>query len=161
MSSISAMGPHFFRWKNKLWVRGGRSRLALSENIEHDFSFAVYDRFMPSKPANLRDPYKIRFSIFFEKSKNVANPMVWRCREFFFSKISSFLFFSTRLFPIFIVWGQFCILRNQLWLKTTIFFFALSAGATKRGNATAERGNENSQRGSGKIPGFRAQWRRH
>ena len=34
MSSISAMGPHFFHWKNKLWVRGGRSRLALSENIE-------------------------------------------------------------------------------------------------------------------------------
>ena len=33
MSSISAMGPHFFHWKNKLWVRGGRSRLALSENI--------------------------------------------------------------------------------------------------------------------------------
>ena len=33
MSSISAMGPHFFHWKKKLWVRGGRSRLALSENI--------------------------------------------------------------------------------------------------------------------------------
>jgi hypothetical protein len=66
MSSISAMGPHCFHWKNKLWVRGGRSRLALSENIENDLFFsAVYDRFMPSKPANLRDPYKIRFSIFF------------------------------------------------------------------------------------------------
>ena len=37
MSSISAMGPHFFHWKNKLWVRGGRSRLALSENIENYF----------------------------------------------------------------------------------------------------------------------------
>ena len=87
MSSISAMGPHFFHWKNKLWVRGGRSRLALSENIEIHFFQAVYDRFMPSKPANLRDPYKIRFSIFFEKSKNVVNPMVWRCREFFFFNI--------------------------------------------------------------------------
>ena len=63
MSSISAMGPHFFHWKNELWVRGGRSRLALSENLENDFFQAVYDRFMPSKPANLRDPYKIRFSI--------------------------------------------------------------------------------------------------
>ena len=72
MSSISAMGPHFFHWKNKLWVRGGRSRLALSENIENYFFGAVNDRLIPSKPANLRDPYKIRFSIFFEKSKNVA-----------------------------------------------------------------------------------------
>ena len=90
MSNISAMGPHFFHWKNKLWVRGGRSRLALSENIEHFFS-AVNDRFMPSKPANLRDPYKIRFSIFFEKSKIVVKPMVWRCREFFFPKIFVFV----------------------------------------------------------------------
>ena len=84
MSIISAMGPHFFHWKNKLWVRGGRSRLALSENIENYLFSAVYDRFMPSKPANLRDPYEIRVSIFFEKSKNVGNPLVWRCREFFF-----------------------------------------------------------------------------
>ena len=61
MSSISAMGPHFFHWKNKLWVRGGRSRLALSENIENYFFGAVNDRLIPSKPANLRDPYKIRF----------------------------------------------------------------------------------------------------
>ena len=91
MSSISAMGPHFFHWKNKLWVWGGRSRLALSENIKNYFWGAVYDRFMPSKPPNLRDPYKIRFSIFFEKTKNVVNPMVWRCREFFFSKIFGFL----------------------------------------------------------------------
>ena len=112
MSSISAMGPHFFHWKNKLWVRGGRSRLALSENIENDFKPAVYDRFMPSKPANLRDPYKIRFSIFFEKSKHVVNPMVWRCREFFFSKIFVFYFRSTSFFSIFICWGHFCILRN-------------------------------------------------
>ena len=101
MSSISAMGPHFFHWKNKLWVRGGRSRLALSENIENYFLGAVYDRFMPSKPANLRDPIKIRFSIFFEKSKNVVNPMVWRCREFFFSKIFGFLnFFRPDFFRI-------------------------------------------------------------
>ena len=92
MSSISAMGPHFFHWKNKLWVWGGRSRLALSENIKNYFFGAVYDRFMPSKPANLRDPYKIRVSIFFEKPKNVVNPMVWRCREFFFPKI--FCFFN-------------------------------------------------------------------
>ena len=69
MSSISAMGPHFFHWKNKLWVWGGRSRLALSENIKRQIWGAVYDRFMPSKPANLRDPLKIRFSVFFEKSK--------------------------------------------------------------------------------------------
>ena len=69
MSSISAMGPHFFHWENKLWVWGGRSRLALSENIKKYLFGAVYDRFMPSKPANLRDPLKIRFSIFFEKSK--------------------------------------------------------------------------------------------
>ena len=94
MSSISAMGSHFFHWKNKLWVRGGRSRLALSENIENYFFGAVNDRFMHSKPANLRDPIRIRFSIFFEKSKNVVNPMVWRCREFFFSKIFSFCFFN-------------------------------------------------------------------
>ena len=89
MSSISAMGPHLFHWKKKPWVQGGRSRLALSENKEN--VSAVYDRFMPSKPANLRDPYKIRFSIFSEKSKNVVNPMIWRCREFFFPKI--FVFF--------------------------------------------------------------------
>ena len=37
VSSISAMGPHFFHEKNKLRVRGGRSRLALSENIENHF----------------------------------------------------------------------------------------------------------------------------
>ena len=90
MSNISAMGPHLFHWKNKLWVRGGRSRLALSENIENYLFGAVYDRFMPSKPANLRDPYKIRFSIFAEKSKIVVNPMVWRCREFFFPRFSVF-----------------------------------------------------------------------
>ena len=90
MSSISAMGPHFFHWKNKLWVRRGRSRLALSENIENYYLSAVCDRFMPSKPANLRDPYKIHFSIFFKKLKNVVNPMVWRCREFFFPKMFAF-----------------------------------------------------------------------
>ena len=108
MSSISAMGPHFFHWKNKLWVRGGRSRLALSENIENYFFQAVYDRFMPSKPANLRDPYKIRFSIFFEKSKIVVNPMVWRCREFFFSKIFGcfFVFFDQIFFDVY-VFGYF------------------------------------------------------
>ena len=94
MSSISVMGPHFFHWKNKLWVRGGRSRLALSENIEKNQ--AVYDRFMPSKPANLRDPYKIRFSIFFEKSKNVVNHMIWRCREFVVSKIFVFFYLSRK-----------------------------------------------------------------
>ena len=109
MSSISAMGPHFFHWKNKLWVRGGRSRLALSENIENYFLGAVHDRFMPSKPANLRDPYKIRFSIFFfEKSKNGVNPMVWRCREFFFSKIFGFSnFFRPDCFSNFIFWVIF------------------------------------------------------
>ena len=37
MSSIWAMGPHFFHWKNKLWVQGGGSRLALSEKIEKMF----------------------------------------------------------------------------------------------------------------------------
>ena len=100
MSSISVMGPHFFHWKNKRWVRGGRSRLALSENI--DFFSAIYDRFMPSTPANLRDPYKIRFSIFFEKSKNVVNPMVWRCREFFFSKMFNvFNFFRPDFFNVY------------------------------------------------------------
>ena len=108
MSSISAMGPHFFHWKNKLWVRGGRSRLALSENIENYFFGAVNDWLIPSKPANLRDPYKIRFSIFLQ-----------------------------------------------------YFFSALTGGVTKRGNATAERGNENSQHGNRKIPGFRAEGRRH
>ena len=108
MSSISAMGPQIFHWKNKLWVRGGRSRLALSENIDFVFFSAVFDRFMPSKPANLRVPYKIRFSIFFEKSKNGVNPMVWRCREFFFSNIFGFYkFCSTRFFPNLIFWVIF------------------------------------------------------
>ena len=108
MSSISAMGPHFFHWKNKLWVRGGRSRLALSENIENYFLGAVNDRLIPSKPANLRDPYKIRFSIFFEKSKNGVNPMVWRCREFFFSKIFGvFNFFRPDFFRILFFWSFF------------------------------------------------------
>ena len=69
MSSISAMGPHFFHWKNKLWVHLGISRLALSENIDFFGGGAVYDRFMPSKPANLRDPYKIRFSICLKNQK--------------------------------------------------------------------------------------------
>ena len=40
--------------------------------------------------------------------------------------------------------------------KNYNIFSALSGGVTKRGNATAERGNENSQHGNGKIPGFRA-----
>ena len=124
MSSISAMGPHFFHWKNKLWVRGGRSRLALSENIEIYFGGAVYDRFMPSKPANLRDPYKIRFSVFFEKSKNGVNPMVWRCREFFFSKtFCVFSFFRPDVFPIFICWGHFCILRKRMLCPENRFRF--------------------------------------
>ena len=79
MSSISAMGPHFFHWKNKLWVRGGRSRLALSENIDNYFGGAVNDMLIPSKPANLRDPYKIRFSIFFEKSVSKMGLMTLRC----------------------------------------------------------------------------------
>ena len=57
----------------------------------NDGGGAVYDRFMGSKAANLRGRYEIRFSIFFEKSKNGINPMVWHCREFFFSKI--FVFF--------------------------------------------------------------------
>ena len=111
MSSISAMGPHFFHWKNKLWVRGGRSRLARSENVENYFFSAVYDRFMPSKPANLRDPYKIRFSIFFEKSKHVVNPMVWRCREFFFSKMFVLYLCSTSFF------SELYVLRPFLYFK--------------------------------------------
>ncbi len=114
MSSISAMGPHFFHWKNKLWVRGGRSRLALSENIENYFFGTVNDRLIPSKPANLRDPYKIRFSIFFEKSKNAVNPMVWRCREFFFSNIFGFFnFCSTSFFFELYLFGHFSIFRHR------------------------------------------------
>ena len=114
MSSISAMGPHFFHWKNKPWVRGGRSRLARSENIENHFFGAVYDRFMPSKPANLRDPIKIRFGIFFfGKSKIVVNPMVWRCREFFFSKMFGFLDLFRHLFSILNFWGHFPIFRHR------------------------------------------------
>ena len=113
MSSISVMRPHFFHWKNKLWVREGRSRLALSENIENDFCSAVYDRFMPSKPANWRDPYKIRFNIFFEKSKNVVNPMVCRCREFFFSKIFGFFNFFRSFFCDFLFVGSFSIFSHR------------------------------------------------
>ena len=102
MSSISAMGPHFFHWKNKLWVRGGRSRLALSENKENYFFSAVYDRFMPSKPANLRDPYKIRFSIFFWKNLLI----LWYGVAAISSvpRFSVFNFFSTRFFSKFICW---------------------------------------------------------
>ena len=113
MSSVSAMGPHFFHWKNKLWVWGGRSRLALSENIVNYFLGAVNDRLIPSKPANLRDPYKIRFSIFFEKPKDVVNPMVWRCREFFFSKLFGFLFCFDQMFFEFYFLGHFSILRHR------------------------------------------------
>ena len=40
--------------------------------------------------------------------------MVWRCREFFFSKIFSFKFFSTRCFSNFVFWCHFCILRNKM-----------------------------------------------
>ena len=112
MSSISAMGPHFFHWENKLWVRGGRSRLALSENIEiYFFRLSMTG----SCPQNLPTwETHIHFSIFFEKSKNVVNPMVWRCREFFISKIFVFLMFPTRFFSIFIFWCHFCILRNKM-----------------------------------------------
>ena len=49
-----------------------------------------------------------------KKSKIVVNPMVWRCREFFFSKI--FVFFnlcSTRFFSNFNFWGHFSILRHR------------------------------------------------
>ena len=95
MSSISAMGPHFFHWKNKLWVRGGRSRLALSENIEKS---AVYDKFMPSKPANLRDPYKIRFSIFSEKSKMLLILWCGVAASSFFPRFSVFLIFFDQIF---------------------------------------------------------------
>ena len=49
MSSISAMGPQFFHWKSKIWVRGGRSRLALSENIEIYFNDT-------GSPALIKDP---------------------------------------------------------------------------------------------------------
>ena len=70
------------------------------------FFSAVYDRFMPSNPANLRDPYKIRFSIFFEKSKNLVNPMVWRCREFFLFQDVQF-FFRPDIFTFFFVRGHF------------------------------------------------------
>ena len=79
---------------------------------------------MPSKPANLRVPYKIRFSIFFEKSKIVVNPMVWRCREFFFSKTFVFSKFPpTIFFSIFIFWGHFCILRNRMLCPEDRFWF--------------------------------------
>ena len=37
--------------------------------------------------------------------------MVWRCREFFFSKIFIFfIFVRPVVFPIFVFWGHFCIL---------------------------------------------------
>ena len=105
MSSISAMGPHFFHWKNKLWVRGGRSRLALSEYIENYSFSAVYDRFMPSKPANLTDPYKIRFSIFFEKSKLLLILWYGVAASSFFPRFSFFFIFVRPDFFRFLFFG--------------------------------------------------------
>ena len=40
--------------------------------------------------------------------------MVWRCREFFFSNIFGFNFFSTRFFWNFISGGHVCILRKKM-----------------------------------------------
>ena len=46
--------------------------------------------------------------------KKCVNPMVWRCREFFFSKIFSFfLIFSTRFFFEFHFFGHFSIFRHR------------------------------------------------
>ena len=97
MSSISAMGPHFFHWNNKLWVRGGRSRLALSENIENYFGGLSMTGSCPQNLPTWETHLKYALVYFLENQKDVVNPMVWRCREFFFSKIFGLLlFFSTR-----------------------------------------------------------------
>ena len=113
MSSISAMGPHFFHWKNKLWVRGGRSRLALSENINKYFFSAVYDRFMPSKPANLRAPYKIRFSILLKNQKMLLILWYGVAASSFFPRFSVFKMFPDQIFFDFYLFGHFSILRHQ------------------------------------------------
>ena len=79
---------------------------------------------MPPKLANLRDPYKIRFSVFLEKSKHVVNPMVWRCREFFFSKMFNYFdFFLTRCFSIFILLVIFVFLKKLIVAKNYNIFF--------------------------------------
>ena len=50
-----------------------------------------------------------------KQSKQIANPMVCRCREFFFSNIFVFFnFFRPDFFSNFIFWGHFCILRNKM-----------------------------------------------
>ena len=106
MSSISAMGPRFFHWKSKLWLRGGRSRLALSENIENDFVSAVCDRFMPSTRTKLRDPYKIRFGIFL-KIKMFLILWYGVAESSFCSKMLSFIICSTRCFDVYFVGVMF------------------------------------------------------
>ena len=114
MSSIWAMGPLFFHRKNKLWVWGGRSRLALSENIKKYFFGAVYDRFMPSKPANLRAPIKIRFSIFFEKSKILLILWYGVAASSFFPRCSAFLIWFDHIF------FEFYFLMSFLYFKELV-----------------------------------------
>ena len=57
------MGPLFLHQNTKLWMWGGRSRLALPENIGTSFLSAVHVRRIPSKHATSRNPYKIRLRV--------------------------------------------------------------------------------------------------
>ena len=83
--------------------------------------------------------------------------MVWRCREFFLFQDFRFLkFLLDQFFFDFYFLGSFLDLKELIVANKYNIFSALSDGVTKRGNATAERGYENSQHGNGKIPGFRA-----
>ena len=65
---------------------------------------------MTSKSAKTRF---LSFAIFiYNKSNHSVNPMVWRCREFFFSKMFViYIFFDQIFFRIYLL-GHFSILRG-------------------------------------------------
>ena len=71
--------------------------------------------------------------------------------SFFFIFVFDHIFFEFYLLGSFLYFKELVVAKNY-----TIFSSALKDGVNKRGNATAERGHENSQHGNGKILGFHA-----
>ena len=93
MSSISAMGHHFFHWKKKRWVRGGRSRVALSENIEIDFFRLSMTGSCPQNLSTWETHIKYALVYFLKNQKLLLILWYGVAASSFFQRFSFFFFF--------------------------------------------------------------------
>ena len=113
MSSISAMGPHFFHWKNKLWVRGGRSRLALSENIKNHFFRLSMTGSCPQNLPTWETHIKYALAYFLKNRKMLLILWYGVAASFFSQDVCVFKCFFDQMFSESYFLGHFSIWRHR------------------------------------------------